>query len=89
MLDIGFENVAYNEETEKIMFIDVENVILSDKFEMKNQNPDWNSSYYLSEFDECIGMPDCLRYNVDQMCTNYHVDINFYSGNYPFDLQES
>ena len=80
MLDIGFENIAYNEETEKIVFIDAENVILADKAQMKIQNHNWNFSYYLSEFDDCIGMPDCLRYNGELMCTKYHVDINFYSG---------
>lgn len=36
MLDLGFENIAYNEEKEKVYFIDVENTIIVDKRKIKD-----------------------------------------------------
>ena len=45
------------------------------------ENPEkWNQTYYFSSFDDCNGRGDCLAYNSQQMCSNYHVDINIYSG---------
>ena len=81
MLDISFENVAYNQKDERTFFIDAENLVLADKQHIQMTNGNWNETFYISEFDNCDGMPDCLKYDVEEMCNKYHVDINFYSGN--------
>jgi len=80
MLDLSFENVAFNENTERVYFIDTENVVLVDKQLIREENPYWNESFYYMEFDDCAGLGECLRYDVNEMCRNYFVDINFYSG---------
>ena len=69
LTDISFENIAYNQDTDRVYFIDVENSVIVDKRQLRLDNPVfWNDCF------------DCLKYNVDLMCTNYHVDINFYQG---------
>jgi hypothetical protein len=40
----------------------------------------WNDTFYFHDFDECGGNGDCLSYDINKLCSNYHVDINFYSG---------
>lgn len=79
LTDINLENIAYNEKTDKVFFIDVENSVIVDKRQLKLDNAAfWNETYYLTSFDyECF---DCLKYDVERMCQSYHVDINFYSG---------
>ena len=79
LTDISFENIAYNQDTDRVYFIDVENSVIVDKRQLRLDNPVfWNETYHLTRFDfDCF---DCLKYNVDLMCTNYHVDINFYQG---------
>jgi len=81
MVDLSFENVAFNEKTGRVYFIDTESVVITDKRQIREENPSWNESFYLLEFDQCAGLGECLRYNVNEMCSSYHVDINFYSGN--------
>lgn len=77
LLDLAVENISYNEENERVFFIDAENVIVVDK---KN-NPALSSNYYM-RFDECGGEnTDCLAYSVEKLCSAQNSDINFYSGN--------
>jgi hypothetical protein len=44
-------------------------------------NPkDWNSTYYVADFDECKNYGACLTYDMPKMCNNYHADFNLYTG---------
>lgn len=36
-------------------------------------------TYYISKFDECEH-GDCLSYDSQKLCNNYHSDLNYYSG---------
>ena len=38
LLDLGLENIAFNEKTDRVMFIDLENLIIADKKEIKIGN---------------------------------------------------
>ena len=35
LLDLGLPNIAYNEQEDRIIFIDIENVIVADKRQIK------------------------------------------------------
>jgi hypothetical protein len=35
LLDLGMSNIAYNEDEDRIIFIDIENVIVADKRQIK------------------------------------------------------
>ncbi len=75
LLDLGLENIAFNKEESRVIFIDLENVIVVDKLATKKENS------YIMKFDDCDGQnTDCLFYNVGLMCASSYVDINFYSG---------
>jgi hypothetical protein len=81
LLDLGLDNIAYNELTDRVFFIDLENVVFVDKASLVDYKN--ASSVYSMPFDNCGGQnTDCLAYNVNSMCTKKHVDINFYSGLY-------
>jgi hypothetical protein len=85
LMDLGYENISFDEDTQKVFFIDTENSIIADKEKIKEDNPnDWNSTYYIAKFDDCKiygnNFGTCLTYDVEQMCNNYHADFNFYSG---------
>jgi hypothetical protein len=80
LLDLGLENIAYNEVEERVVFIDAEHLLVVDKLEIAKENNNNESSYFM-KFDDCNGdNTDCLSFSVDSMCTSLHVDINFYSG---------
>jgi len=36
LLDLGFENISYDEKSDRISFIDVENVVLTDRQEIES-----------------------------------------------------
>jgi hypothetical protein len=35
LLDLGLENIAFNEKTDQVVFIDAENVLIADKKQIK------------------------------------------------------
>jgi Pyruvate/2-oxoacid:ferredoxin oxidoreductase delta subunit len=81
LTDLNLQNIAYDENNKSVYIIDVENVILVDKQRIREENPnDWNMTYYVSTFDKCGEYGDCLTYEPESLCNNYHADLNYYSG---------
>ena len=79
LLDLGYENVSYDEPSDKIYFIDVEDVLIVDKLAARNETS------YVMPFDDCSGeTTDCLKYQAEELCQFRDVDINFYSGKKSF-----
>jgi hypothetical protein len=45
LLDLGFDNISYDEQSERVSFIDLENVVLTDRHEIASK------FYELSELE--------------------------------------
>ncbi|RNA17123.1 deleted in autism 1 [Brachionus plicatilis] len=80
LLDLGLENISYDEQNDKIYFIDAENVFLVDKLKIKAEHGEDFENLLNSDFEECGQYGDCLSFNLDKMCESTQVDLNIYSG---------
>ncbi|XP_055372671.1 uncharacterized protein LOC129606388 [Condylostylus longicornis] len=70
LTDFNADNVVFNEETEEISFIDLDNVIIVDSTKILEVKS------HTHEFIECLG---CFAYIPEEICSAYISDLNYFA----------
>ncbi|KAK2147422.1 hypothetical protein LSH36_554g01032 [Paralvinella palmiformis] len=78
-LDISYDNLAVDKQG-YVRIVDAENVIVVDKWQIKQDKKEgWDEPFY-AEFDECRNhQGTCIHVFPDLLCDKYVSDFNYYA----------